>query len=77
MSDCTGDMVAYTRLTDHIFYHILYSTDENLQPAREILEKLQRRELYKYIGESKPKDKNKKVQQVTCNKKMKKWLQVN
>ena len=63
MSDCIDDMAAYTHLTDHVFYQILYSTDDKLQSAREILEKIQRRELYKYVDQAHP--------QVTCNKRKK------
>lgn len=33
---------------------ILYSTDERLKVAREILERVERRELYKFIGQTKP-----------------------
>ncbi len=43
-------MEAYTNVTDNVFYQILYSTDSKLKPARELLERIQRRELYACIG---------------------------
>ncbi|XP_075428587.1 deoxynucleoside triphosphate triphosphohydrolase SAMHD1-like isoform X2 [Ascaphus truei] len=55
ISFAVDDMVAYTKLTDDIFHQILYSSDPNLFKAREILRKIQRRQLYKYVGETSPK----------------------
>ncbi|XP_075428441.1 deoxynucleoside triphosphate triphosphohydrolase SAMHD1 isoform X5 [Ascaphus truei] len=54
MSTAVDDMVAYTKLTDNIFLQILYSSDPNLSEAREILHKVQCRQLYKYIGQTFP-----------------------
>ncbi|XP_068120968.1 deoxynucleoside triphosphate triphosphohydrolase SAMHD1-like, partial [Hyperolius riggenbachi] len=52
MSESVDDMEAYTKLTDNIFHQILYSSDPNLKEAREILEKVERRDLYRYIGQT-------------------------
>ncbi|KAK3726835.1 hypothetical protein QZH41_016722 [Actinostola sp. cb2023] len=50
ISEAIDDMVAYTKLTDHVYYQILFSSDPNLQPARDILHLVQKRQLYKCIG---------------------------
>ncbi|ESO90256.1 hypothetical protein LOTGIDRAFT_123571, partial [Lottia gigantea] len=52
ISDCIHDMVAFTKLTDNIFHQILYSTDKDLQKARELLERVENRQLYKCIGQT-------------------------
>ena len=54
LSEAKDDMVAYSKLTDNVFYEILHSSDDALKPAREILENLQRRKLYKLVGETRP-----------------------
>ncbi|XP_053308807.1 deoxynucleoside triphosphate triphosphohydrolase SAMHD1 [Spea bombifrons] len=54
LSGCVDDMVAYTKLTDNIFQQILYSSDPKLSEAREILRKVERRQLYKYVGQTHP-----------------------
>ncbi|KAM4622553.1 deoxynucleoside triphosphate triphosphohydrolase SAMHD1 [Discoglossus pictus] len=54
ISSSVDDMVAYTKLTDNVFYQILYSTDPDLSEAREILRKVERRELYKFVGQTHP-----------------------
>lgn len=51
MSEAVDDMVAYTKLTDNVYHQILLSTDEKLKPAREILDKIERRELPKFLGQ--------------------------
>ncbi|XP_031564008.1 deoxynucleoside triphosphate triphosphohydrolase SAMHD1-like [Actinia tenebrosa] len=51
-----NDMVAYTKLTDRVYYQILYSSDKGLKEAREILQKIEQRKLYKFIGYTIPKD---------------------
>ncbi|XP_053249861.1 deoxynucleoside triphosphate triphosphohydrolase SAMHD1 isoform X1 [Podarcis raffonei] len=48
------DMEAYTKLTDEIFLRILHSDEKELEEAREILCKIERRDLYKYLGETQP-----------------------
>ena len=54
MSECIDDMVAYTKLNDTIYHRILYSEKPELADAREILQNIERRQLYKYIGQTKP-----------------------
>lgn len=41
-------------MADNIFLEILYSTDPKLDEAREILKKIEHRNLYKYVGETQP-----------------------
>jgi hypothetical protein len=49
-------MEEYAKLTDSIFYEIIRSSDqdENTKKAQEILRRIQRRELYKFCGETQP-----------------------
>ena len=54
ISQTVEDMVAYAKLDDTLFHRILYSTDDNLQESRRILERIHKRELYKCIGQTKP-----------------------
>lgn len=51
MSEAAEHMVAYTKLNDNVYHQILQSTDDNLKPAREILEKIERRELPRFLGQ--------------------------
>ncbi|XP_036899901.1 deoxynucleoside triphosphate triphosphohydrolase SAMHD1 isoform X2 [Sturnira hondurensis] len=51
ISTAIDDMEAFTKLTDNIFLEILYSTDPQLDAAREILRKIECRNLYKYVGQ--------------------------
>ncbi|XP_073415473.1 deoxynucleoside triphosphate triphosphohydrolase SAMHD1 isoform X1 [Dendrobates tinctorius] len=55
ISGSVDDMVAYTKLTDNIFHQILFSSDPELSKARDILRKVERRQLYKYVGQTRPK----------------------
>ncbi|KAF0874296.1 deoxynucleoside triphosphate triphosphohydrolase SAMHD1 [Crocuta crocuta] len=55
ISTAIDDMEAFTKLTDNIFLEILYSSDPKLEAAREILKKIEYRNLYKFVGETKPK----------------------
>ncbi|XP_044154754.1 deoxynucleoside triphosphate triphosphohydrolase SAMHD1-like [Bufo gargarizans] len=57
ISGSVDDMVAYTKLTDNIFQEILQSTDDAMKPARDILNRLERRDLYAFVGQTKPNDK--------------------
>ncbi|XP_048205098.1 deoxynucleoside triphosphate triphosphohydrolase SAMHD1 isoform X3 [Perognathus longimembris pacificus] len=59
ISTAIDDMEAFTKLTDHIFLEILYSSDPRLSAAREILKKIECRNLYKYVGETQPGGKEK------------------
>lgn len=52
LSECVNDMKAYCTLTDNIFLEILNSTDPNLKRSRQILRDMQRRHLFKFIGET-------------------------
>ena len=54
ISQTVEDMVAYAKLDDSLFHRILYSTDDNLEESRRILERIHKRELYKCIGQTKP-----------------------
>ncbi|XP_062314478.1 deoxynucleoside triphosphate triphosphohydrolase SAMHD1-like isoform X2 [Osmerus eperlanus] len=51
MSDTIFDMEAYTKLTDHVFEQILYSSSPELTEARKILERITHRRLYKCVGQ--------------------------
>uniref|UniRef100_A0A3Q1HLR5 HD domain-containing protein n=1 Tax=Anabas testudineus TaxID=64144 RepID=A0A3Q1HLR5_ANATE len=46
------DMAAYTKLTDSLLQVILFSTDENLKEAKEILARICSRDLYVFLGET-------------------------
>uniref|UniRef100_A0A670JSF9 Deoxynucleoside triphosphate triphosphohydrolase SAMHD1 n=1 Tax=Podarcis muralis TaxID=64176 RepID=A0A670JSF9_PODMU len=61
------DMEAYTKLTDEIFLRILHSDEPNLEEAREILCKIERRDLYKYLGETQPPE-GKEITKERCSK---------
>ncbi|XP_045151447.1 deoxynucleoside triphosphate triphosphohydrolase SAMHD1, partial [Echinops telfairi] len=50
ISTAIDDMEAFTKLTDNIFLEILYSTDPKLDEARELLKKIECRQLYKYVS---------------------------
>ncbi|XP_030623578.1 deoxynucleoside triphosphate triphosphohydrolase SAMHD1-like [Chanos chanos] len=56
ISKAKDDMEAYTKLTDHIFEKILYSSSPELTKARDILQKIICRQLYKFVGETHPTD---------------------
>ncbi|XP_053364370.1 deoxynucleoside triphosphate triphosphohydrolase SAMHD1-like [Clarias gariepinus] len=55
MSEAIDDMEAYTKLTDHIFEQILYSSYDGLKPSRSILRNILCRRLYVFVGQAKPK----------------------
>uniref|UniRef100_A0A9J7XGN9 Deoxynucleoside triphosphate triphosphohydrolase SAMHD1 n=1 Tax=Cyprinus carpio carpio TaxID=630221 RepID=A0A9J7XGN9_CYPCA len=50
ISSAIDDMEAYTKLTDHIFEQILYSSAPELSEARAILHNIVCRRLYKCVG---------------------------
>ncbi|NWU99325.1 SAMH1 triphosphohydrolase, partial [Upupa epops] len=54
ISTAMEDMEAYTKLTDNIFLEILHSSRPELKEAQEILRKIERRELYRFLGETRP-----------------------
>eukprot|EP00941_MAST-03F_sp_MAST-3F-sp1_P002209 g2209.t1 len=51
IGDAIDDMKAYTALTDYIFKRIEFSTENKLQPARDLLYRIHRRNLYAFVGE--------------------------
>ncbi|XP_076597952.1 deoxynucleoside triphosphate triphosphohydrolase SAMHD1-like [Chaetodon auriga] len=51
LSTATDDMEAYTKLTDRVFEDILHSSSDELKDAREILNRIMNRKLYKCLGE--------------------------
>ena len=55
-SEAISDMKKYTMLTDSIFYEILRSNseDEKTKEAKDILERIQQRNLYKLCGQFQP-----------------------
>ncbi|XP_049342344.1 deoxynucleoside triphosphate triphosphohydrolase SAMHD1 isoform X1 [Astyanax mexicanus] len=54
ISQAIEDMEAYTKLTDHVFEQILYSSDPNLSEAQRILQNIVCRRLYKCVGQTTP-----------------------
>lgn len=44
-------------LADCIYLEILHSSQPELEEAQEILRKIERRELYKFLGETRPESK--------------------
>lgn len=48
-------MEAYEKLTDSIFEKILQSKKPGLEKSKDILRKVQKRKLYKFVGEMNPK----------------------
>ena len=62
ISECIDDPVAYTHLNDSIFHLILLSQDKDLAKSKNILERIERRDLYKCVGQTTPKKGITKVQ---------------
>jgi HD superfamily phosphohydrolase len=54
MSEAIWDPFAFTKLTDQVLQQIQLTPDPNLKQAKEILERVERRQLYKYIGQTQP-----------------------
>lgn len=52
LSTAIDDMEAYTKLTDHVFEQILYSSSPELAQAREVLSNVVCRRLYKCLGQT-------------------------
>jgi HD superfamily phosphohydrolase len=52
MSEAIRDPVAFTRLTDQVLQQIQLSANPNLLKAKEILEKVEKRRLYKHVGQT-------------------------
>ncbi|RXN27971.1 deoxynucleoside triphosphate triphosphohydrolase SAMHD1-like protein [Labeo rohita] len=55
----------YSKLTDEIFEQISSSTADNLKKARDILNKIVRRKLPKFVGEARLTEKNKSKEELT------------
>jgi deoxynucleoside triphosphate triphosphohydrolase SAMHD1 len=53
MSETIDDMIAYTQLDDNVYLRILHSTKPELEDAKKILQNVQRRQLYRIIGQTK------------------------
>ncbi|XP_067052893.1 deoxynucleoside triphosphate triphosphohydrolase SAMHD1-like isoform X2 [Acropora muricata] len=51
ISESIDDMKAYTQLTDHVYHQILHSDAAKLKEARAILQRIEKRDLYKCIGQ--------------------------
>ncbi|XP_019636902.1 PREDICTED: deoxynucleoside triphosphate triphosphohydrolase SAMHD1-like [Branchiostoma belcheri] len=56
ISEACQHMDTYARLTDSIFDKILYSKGDKLKEARDILENLAKRKLYRFIGQTQARD---------------------
>ncbi|XP_061082936.1 deoxynucleoside triphosphate triphosphohydrolase SAMHD1-like [Conger conger] len=56
LSTAINDMEAYTKLTDHIFQQILYSSSPELAEANAILRNINCRKIYKFLGKIRPKN---------------------
>ncbi|XP_064596468.1 deoxynucleoside triphosphate triphosphohydrolase SAMHD1-like [Liolophura sinensis] len=54
MSEALHDMEAYSKLTDCILQQIQISDLCGLEPSQNILKRIQKRELYKFVGEFRP-----------------------
>ena len=52
MLEALDDMVAFSQITDHIFFQILHSPEPELEDARNILSNILRRKLYKCVGQT-------------------------
>uniref|UniRef100_A0A8C7KQ37 Deoxynucleoside triphosphate triphosphohydrolase SAMHD1 n=1 Tax=Oncorhynchus kisutch TaxID=8019 RepID=A0A8C7KQ37_ONCKI len=65
ISTAIDNMEAYTKLTDHMFEQILYSSSSELAEAREILQNITCRRLYKCVGQTQA-EKRMEVSQVCC-----------
>ena len=52
MLESLDDMVAFTQITDNVFFQILYSTQPELEDARNILKNILHRKLYKCVGQT-------------------------
>jgi hypothetical protein len=51
MSDIVNDMKAYTLLNDGVIHIILGSNKKGLEKSKEILNRIFRRDLYRFVGE--------------------------
>ena len=54
IAGCVDYMVAYAKLNDSVLQLIKVSSDPSLREAKELIARLERRELYRYIGQTAP-----------------------
>lgn len=59
ISECVGDMVAYSKLNDGVIHAIKFSPDQHLKDAQDLIARLEQRKLYTYIGQTVPIEKRK------------------
>lgn len=52
MSECPQYMQAYWRMSEYLFKVIEFSTDAHLQPARAMIHRIRRRDLFGFAGET-------------------------
>ncbi|KAJ8041239.1 Deoxynucleoside triphosphate triphosphohydrolase SAMHD1 [Holothuria leucospilota] len=52
MSEAIDDMEAYSKLTDHVMWMILTSTDKKLDKARQLIDRIMKRDLYICVGQT-------------------------
>jgi HD superfamily phosphohydrolase len=52
LSECIHDFVAYAKLGEYIFKSIEHSSDPNMQPAQIIIQRLRKRDLFGFCGET-------------------------
>ncbi|XP_011475493.1 deoxynucleoside triphosphate triphosphohydrolase SAMHD1-like [Oryzias latipes] len=72
ISDAKNDMEAYIQLTDQVTERILGSSSPELEQAKNILERIMRRDLYKLVGEAKGQNKqHKKISKKKITNKLK------
>lgn len=50
LSETTDDIESFLKLSDYIYHKILFSDDEKLRKARQILENIEKRNLYGFVG---------------------------
>ena len=67
LSDTIHDMKAYVQVTDWVYQQVLHSRDPRLAGARALLGRIERRQLYKCIGQSRPADKAHKLQRIVSS----------
>ena len=59
ISGSIDDVEAFSKLNDSILSLIAMSNNPNLKPAQEMIKRIEKRQLYKYIGQTAPIDENK------------------
>jgi len=52
MSECYKDPEAYSQLTDNVIFMIMNPADGKLQKARDILDRIFSRKLYKFVSQT-------------------------